>query len=69
LALFIGRRHKRGRGFGLSVLADQSTDHCGLYDLNGTVFAPRANKPWRVKPNAAGERRREAVCGRTACTV
>jgi hypothetical protein len=45
LALFIGKRHKRGRGFGLSVLAYQSTDYCGLYSLNGTVIAPRANKP------------------------
>jgi group II intron reverse transcriptase/maturase len=69
LALFIGKRHKRGRGFGLSVLAYQSTNHYGLYNLNGTVIAPRANKPWREKPNAAGERRRQAVCGRTACTV
>jgi group II intron reverse transcriptase/maturase len=58
LALFIGRRHKRGRGFGWSVLAYQSTDACGLFNLNGTVIAPRANKPWREKPNAAGERRR-----------
>jgi RNA-directed DNA polymerase len=58
LALFIGKRHKRGRGFGLSVLAYQSTDSCGLYSLNGTVIAPRANKPWREKPNAGGERRR-----------
>jgi group II intron reverse transcriptase/maturase len=58
LALFIGKRHKRGRGFGLSVLAYQSTDYCGLFNLNGTVIAPRANKPWREKPNAAGERRR-----------
>ncbi|SON63959.1 Group II intron-encoded protein LtrA [Mycobacterium simulans] len=58
LALFIGKRHKRGRGFGLSVLAYQSADYCGLYSLNGTVIAPRANKPWREKPNAFGERRR-----------
>jgi RNA-directed DNA polymerase len=58
LAVFIGRRHKRGRGFGWSVLGYQSTDYCGLYSLNGTVIAPRANKPWREKPNAGGERRR-----------
>jgi RNA-directed DNA polymerase len=25
---------------------------------NGTVIAPGANKPWREKPNAGGERRR-----------
>jgi RNA-directed DNA polymerase len=58
LALFIGKRHKRGRGFGWSVLAYQSADYCGLFNLNGTIIAPRANKPWREKPNAAGERRR-----------
>jgi group II intron reverse transcriptase/maturase len=58
LALFIGKRHQRGRGFGWSVLAYQSTDYCGLFNLNGTVIAPRANKPWREKPNVGGERRR-----------
>ncbi len=58
LALFIGKRHKRGRGFGMSVVAYLSTDRCGLISLNGIVVAPRANKPWREKPNAGGERRR-----------
>lgn len=58
LALFIGKRHKRGRGFGRSVVAYKSKDSCGLLNLNGTVIAPRANKPWREKPNAGGERRR-----------
>jgi RNA-directed DNA polymerase len=58
LALFIGKRHKRGRGFGLSVVAYKSVDRCGLWSLNGIVIAPRANKPWREKPNAGGERRR-----------
>ena len=58
LALFIGKRHKRGRRFGLSVVAYQSADRCGLVSLNGIVIAPRANKPWREKPNAGGERRR-----------
>jgi group II intron reverse transcriptase/maturase len=58
LAVFIGRRHKHGRGFGWSVLAYKSADHCGLWSLNGTVIAPRALKPWRERPNAGGERRR-----------
>jgi group II intron reverse transcriptase/maturase len=58
LAVFIGRRHKRGRGFGWSVIAYKSADYCGLLRLIGTVIAPRANKPWREKPNAGGERRR-----------
>ena len=57
-ALFIGQRHKRGRGFGWSVLAYKSADLCGLLSLDGTVIAPRAAKPWRGKPNAGGERRR-----------
>jgi len=58
LAVFLGKRHKRGRGFGWSVLAYQSRDFCGLLSLNGTAIAPRADKPWREKPNAGGERRR-----------
>jgi RNA-directed DNA polymerase len=58
LTLFIGKRHKRGRGFGMSVVAYLSPDQCGLIGLNGIVVAPRANKPWREKPNAGGERRR-----------
>jgi RNA-directed DNA polymerase len=58
LALFIGKRHKRGRGFGRSVVSYLSPNRCGLLSLNGTVIAPRAGKPWREKPNAGGERRR-----------
>jgi group II intron reverse transcriptase/maturase len=58
LVLFVGKRHKRGRGFGMSVVAYLSPDQCGLISLNGIVVAPRANKPWREKPNAGGERRR-----------
>ncbi|KZM75582.1 group II intron reverse transcriptase/maturase [Nocardia terpenica] len=57
LALFIGKRHKRGRGFGWTMV-NRSPDRCGLLNLRGTVVAPRANKPWREKPNAGGERRR-----------
>jgi RNA-directed DNA polymerase len=58
LALIIGKRHKRGRHFGLSVVAYLSLDRCGLISLSGTVVAPRADKPWRGRPNAGGERRR-----------
>ena len=58
LMIFIGKRHKRGRRFGMSVVAYLSPDQCGLISLNGTVVAPRANKPWREKPNAGGEWRR-----------
>jgi RNA-directed DNA polymerase len=58
LELFIGKRHKRGRRFGLAVVAYLSPDRCGLVSLVGTVVAPRAGKPWRERPNAGGERRR-----------
>lgn len=58
LMIFIGKRHKRGRRFGMSVVGYLSPDQCGLISLNGIVVAPRANKPWRERPNAGGERRR-----------
>jgi group II intron reverse transcriptase/maturase len=58
LAIFIGKRHKRGRRFGLSVVAYQSASFCGLISLTGIVVPPRANKPWRERPNTGGERRR-----------
>jgi group II intron reverse transcriptase/maturase len=58
LAIFVGKRHKRGRRFGLNVVAYLSPDLCGLIRLSGVVVPPRANKPWREKPHAAGERRR-----------
>ena len=58
LAIFIGKRHKRGRRFGLNVVAYLSPDRCGLISMSGVVVPPRANKPWREKPHAAGERRR-----------
>jgi RNA-directed DNA polymerase len=58
LALFVAKRHQRKAGYGLSVVAYWSPDRLGLTSLNGTVVSPRANKPWRVKPNAGGERRR-----------
>lgn len=58
LMLFIGKRHKRGRSFGMSVVAYLSPDQCGLISLHGIVVTPRAGKPWREKPNAGGERRR-----------
>lgn len=58
LVLFVGKRHKRGRRFGLSAVAYLSADRCGLISLVGTVVAPRAGKPWRDKLNAGGERRR-----------
>lgn len=58
LALYIGYRHKRGYRYGWQQVAHNSPDCMGLLDLNGIVVAPRPNKPWRHKPNAAGSRRR-----------
>ena len=53
MSLFVGKRHKRGRRFGFSMLL-RSGNRLGLIDLHGTVVAPRPNKPWR----APTERRR-----------
>ena len=58
VASVIAKRHKRTRGYGWSVLAYQSPDHCGLISLSGTVVAPRPFKDWRERPNAGGEQRR-----------
>ncbi|TKA12081.1 group II intron reverse transcriptase/maturase [Actinacidiphila oryziradicis] len=58
MALFIGKRHKRSRGFGRYVVAYASPDHLGLVSLSGNVVAPRPFRDWRGKPNAGGERRR-----------
>ncbi|MBV9533968.1 MAG: hypothetical protein JO321_01000 [Solirubrobacterales bacterium] len=47
LARFVGKRHKRGWGYGLKVVAYQSPNRLGLITLNGTIVAPRPNRPWR----------------------
>ena len=54
LARFVAKRHKRSRGYGWKAVAYQSPDRLGLITLNGTIVAPRPNRPWR--PGA--ERRR-----------
>ena len=58
LAIFVGKRHKRGRRFGLSAVAYLSPDRYGLISVSGIVVPPRAGKPWREKLHAPGERRR-----------
>ena len=58
LALFASKKHRRSRHFGWRVLATLSPDEFGLISLYGITVAPRAGKPWRERPNAAGERRR-----------
>jgi RNA-directed DNA polymerase len=58
LALFVARRHRRARGYGWRTVLYRSPDRFGLVNLNGSVVAPRPNRPWREKPNAGGEGRR-----------
>ncbi|WKK24207.1 group II intron reverse transcriptase/maturase [Streptomyces olivoreticuli] len=58
IAHFTSKKHRRSRAFGWWVLAVSSSNRLGLISSYGTVVAPRAGKPWREKPNAAGERRR-----------
>ena len=47
IALFVAKRHKRGRSWGFALLY-RSPDSLGLISLNGTVVAPRPNRPWRA---------------------
>jgi RNA-directed DNA polymerase len=58
LALFISKKHRRSRHFGRQVMLRASPRDLGLISLYGITVAPRAGKPWRENPNAAGERRR-----------
>jgi len=53
VALFLAKRHKRGRAWGFAQVFG-SRDELGLISLNGIVVAPRPNRPWR----APVERRR-----------
>jgi RNA-directed DNA polymerase len=47
LALLIAHRHQRAWWYGRKVLNDRP-DRCGLISLNGTIVAPRPNRPWRT---------------------
>ena len=47
LARFLAKRHKRSRGYGWKAVAYQSPNRLGLINLNGTIVAPRPNRPWR----------------------
>jgi hypothetical protein len=46
LALFLAKRHQRGRAWGFAQVY-RSRDALGLIPLNGTIVAPRPNRPWR----------------------
>ena len=47
LALFVAHRHKRSRDYGRWTVVHRSPDQMGLINLNGTIVAPRPNRPWR----------------------
>jgi group II intron reverse transcriptase/maturase len=47
LSRFVAKRHKRGWRYGWRAVAYQSPDRLGLINLNGTIVAPRPNRPWR----------------------
>ena len=46
LALLIAKRHQQHRRYGWQTLASRP-DRFGLISLNGTIVAPRPNRPWR----------------------
>ena len=45
---FVTKRHKQHGGYGWWVI-NQSPDRMGLINLNGTIVAPRPNRPWRPR--------------------
>jgi RNA-directed DNA polymerase len=47
VALFVAKRHQRGRSWGFAQVY-RSPNSLGLISLNGTVVAPRPNRPWRA---------------------
>ena len=47
LSRFVAMRHKRSWRYGWKAVAYQSPDRLGLINLNGTIVAPRPNRPWR----------------------
>jgi group II intron reverse transcriptase/maturase len=58
LAIFVANRHEKPTKFGWKKVAYLSPDNLGLLNLDGSVIAPRPNRPWRGKLNAVGEGRR-----------
>ena len=46
VALFVAKRHKRGRSWGFAQV--YGSQNLGLISLNGTIVAPRPNRPWRA---------------------
>ena len=50
LAWFIAKRHKRSWRYGWKAVAYQSPDRLGLINPNGTIVAPRPNRPVTRRP-------------------
>jgi RNA-directed DNA polymerase len=48
LARFVAKRHKRSWRYGWKAVAYQSPNRLGLINLNGTIVAPRPNRPTRT---------------------
>jgi RNA-directed DNA polymerase len=57
IALFVAKRHQRGRSWGFAQMY-RSPVQLGLISLNGIVVAPRPNRPWRAPAEHRGEGRR-----------
>ena len=47
MAGFIAKRHNRSGQYGWWAVIHQSPDRLGLISLDGTIVAPRPNRPWR----------------------
>jgi RNA-directed DNA polymerase len=43
----VAKRHKRRGRYGWRAIFHQTPDRMGLINLNGTIVAPRPNRPWR----------------------
>ncbi|MFI9842272.1 hypothetical protein ACIHFD_34925 [Nonomuraea sp. NPDC051941] len=48
LALFLGKKHKRGRKWGWLQVIYTDPTQLGLINLNGAVVAPRPFRSWRA---------------------
>jgi RNA-directed DNA polymerase len=57
IALFVAKRHRRGRSWGFAQVY-RSPVQLGLVSLNGIVVAPRPNRSWRAPVEHRGEGRR-----------
>jgi len=57
LALFVAKRHQRGRSWGYAQVY-RSPVQLGLVTLNGIVVSPRPHRAWRAPAEHRGEGRR-----------